>query len=223
MSPSFWAGFIRSSTPWPPAMNRLSMKSCLRLPTSSGACAVASRAQSHHPNSNSMRQIIGRIGFRQQCGSGLGKTTTKLLSDTKPIDYGDRIPNELDIGDMNLWEQRGGLLARSNTERWKKPLPPTLIVTPKVIQQWRGEVWILSPQPVVNNFCAAKLLTCEQLDFRLPKRRHAELGRRITLPLSKDALGETLAPSSVLWTKTNSQRSPIRRPSIRPSRVQSPA
>ncbi len=99
-------------------------------------------------------------------------------------------------------------------------LTPALIVTPKVIHQRRGELWFPPPQPVVNNFCATKILTCEQLDFRLQKRCHAELGRRITPPLSKDASGETFAPSSALWTKTNSQRSLSRRPSIRPSPVQ---
>ena len=41
-----------------------------------------------------------------------------------------------------------------------------LIVTPKVIHQRRGELWFSPPRPVVNNFCAAKILTCEQLDFR---------------------------------------------------------
>jgi hypothetical protein len=100
-------------------------------------------------------------------------------------------------------------------------LTPALIVAPKVIHQAARRALFPSPQPIVNNFCATKLLTCEQRPFRLPKRRHAEPGRRITLPLSKDASGETFAPSSALWTKTNSQRSPWRRPSIRPSRVQS--
>jgi len=118
--------------------------------------------------------------------------------------------------------------ARELSALWRRlsaeeffPLNPALIGVPKVIHQRRGELWILSPQPLVNNFCAANILACEQLHFRLQHRRHAELGRRITLPLSKDALGETFAPSSALWTKTNSQRSLFTRPSIRPSRVQS--
>src|ERR1051326_4553270 len=100
-------------------------------------------------------------------------------------------------------------------------LTPSLIVSPKVILRRRGELLIPSPQPAVNNFCAARTLGCEQRPFRLQKRRHAELGRRITLPLSKDALGETFALSSALWTQTNSQRSLVRQPSIRPSPVQS--
>ncbi len=106
---------------------------------------------------------------------------------------------------------------------WHDPFPltPALIGLPKVIHHRRGELADFSPEPVVNNFCAVKVFTCEQAVFGVPKRRHAELGERMTPPLSKDALGETFAPSSALWTKTNSQRSRFRRPSIRPSRVQS--
>ena len=110
---------------------------------------------------------------------------------------------------------------RTNRTGCEDPLTLALIGVPKVIHERRGERPSFSPQPVVNNFCGPNILTCEQPDFRFHKRRHAELGRRITLPLSKDELGETFAPSSALWTKTNSQRPLLGQPSIRPSRVQS--
>src|SRR4051812_9719191 len=100
-----------------------------------------------------------------------------------------------------------------------KPLTPTLIVTPKVIHQRRGELLFLSPQPMVNNFCAMNFLYCEPNPFRLHTRRHAELGRRMTPPLSKDASGETFAPNSALWIQTNSQRPLSPQPSIRPSLI----
>ena len=86
------------------------------------------------------------------------------------------------------------------------PLTPALIGSSKVIHRRRGELRKLSPQPTVNNFGATKILTCEQVTLRLQVRRHAELGRRMTPPLSRDALGETFAPSSALWTETNSQK-----------------
>jgi|SRR5882724_9221094 len=41
------------------------------------------------------------------------------------------------------------------------------------MHQRRGELWILSPQPVANKFCAAQILASEQPGLRLQKRRHA--------------------------------------------------
>ena len=59
----------------------------------------------------------------------------------------------------------------------------------KVIHRRRGELYILSPQPTVNNFGGTKTAICEQMDFHLQKRWHAELGRRITPPLSRGCIG----------------------------------
>jgi hypothetical protein len=127
-------------------------------------------------------------------------------------------PHRMGRGGMKI----GGGLLSTNRRRQATPYPNPYRSS-KVIHRRRGELWDLSPQPTVNNFGATRISMCEQIQFCPRTGRHAELGRRITPPLSKDEWGETFAPSSALWTETNSQRSPFRRPSIRPSPVQSPA
>src|SRR5436190_170905 len=76
-------------------------------------------------------------------------------------------------------------------------LTRALIVTPKVIHQRRGELWCSPPQRVVINSCAAKILSCEQLDFRQAGPSSESLVEDYAAVVSEDSRAAELVSAAI--------------------------